>query len=238
VADGIYVGMAAASARAAQLDSVADNLANAETPGFKASRPAFQSFLPGGQKSDKVLSAAVATGIDLRPGVTVPTDRPLDVLPQNDTFLAVQIPGGTRAYTRNGSIQVGPEGELLIGGNPVLDSQGAPLVVPPGEVPTVLDNGEVMVEGEPAGRLGLFRIDGPMDRSGPNLLLAGAGATVTALADDEARVAIGELEMGNAPALESTIAMISAQRHFDAAMQAIQTYRRLDERASEVGKIR
>ena len=62
MADGIYVGMAAAAARAAQLDSISDNLVNAETPGFKASRPAFQSFLPGGRGSDKILSAAVATG--------------------------------------------------------------------------------------------------------------------------------------------------------------------------------
>ena len=59
---------------------------------------------------------------------------------------------------------------------------------------------------------------------------------MTAVSDG--RVRIGELELGNAPALEATIQMISAQRHFDTAMQAIQTYRRLDERAVEVGKIR
>jgi flagellar basal-body rod protein FlgF len=238
VADGIYVGMAAAAARTAQLESIADNLANTETPGFKATRPAFQSFLPGGQKSDKVLSAAVATGIDMRPGVTVATERPLDVLPQNDTFLAVQAPGGTRAYTRNGSIEVGPEGQLMIGGNALLDSEGEPLLVPEGTVPSVLDNGDVMVEGDSVGRVGVFKIDGPLDRTGPNLLQPGTGARVSRLEDDDVHLSIGMLEMGNAPALESTIAMISAQRHFDAAMQAITTYRRMDERASEVGKIR
>ena len=65
MADGIYVGMAAAAARAEQLDSIADNLANVETPGFKASRPAFESFLPprAGKSSDKVSTAAVGTGI-------------------------------------------------------------------------------------------------------------------------------------------------------------------------------
>jgi flagellar basal-body rod protein FlgF len=238
VADGIYVGMAAAAARAAQLESVADNLANTETPGFKATRPAFQSFLPGGPNSDKVLSAAVATGIDMRPGVTVATERPLDVMPQNDTFLAVQVPGGTRAYTRNGNIEIGPEGQLMVGGNALLDSEGEPLLIPEGAVPSVLDNGEVMVEGEPVGRLGVFKIDGPIDRSGPNLLQPGAGASVSRVDDDDVQVSVGMLEMGNAPALEATIAMISAQRHFDTAMQAITTYRRMDERATEVGKIR
>ena len=56
--------MAAAAARADQLESIADNLANVETPGFKASYPAFQSFLPRGASptSDKVAAAAVGTG--------------------------------------------------------------------------------------------------------------------------------------------------------------------------------
>ena len=66
----------------------------------------------------------------------------------------------------------------------------------------------------------------------------GAGALVSALEMDDVQVRVGELELGNAPALEATIQMITAQRHFDSAMQAIQTYRRLDEKAIEVGKIR
>ena len=52
MSDGIYVGMSAAVARAAQLDSLSDNLANAQTPGFKASHPAFETFL-GDEPGDK-----------------------------------------------------------------------------------------------------------------------------------------------------------------------------------------
>ena len=63
MADGIYVGMSAAIGRAAQLDAIADNLANIESPGFKGVRPAFSSFLPSGGPTDKVLSGAVATTI-------------------------------------------------------------------------------------------------------------------------------------------------------------------------------
>ena len=53
---------------------------------------------------------------------------------------------------------------------------------------------------------------------------------MTAVDEDDVQVRVGELELGNAPPLEATIQMISAQRHFDTAMQAIQTYRRLDEK--------
>jgi flagellar basal body rod protein FlgG len=80
--------MAAAAASADQLDSIADNLANAETPGYKASRPAFQSFLPprglagASGPQDKVFAAVVATGTDLSLGPVRTTDNPLDVVPE------------------------------------------------------------------------------------------------------------------------------------------------------------
>ncbi len=52
MADGIYVGMAGAAARLDQLDSIADNLANADSAGFKAERPAFESFLAHRRQDD------------------------------------------------------------------------------------------------------------------------------------------------------------------------------------------
>jgi flagellar basal body rod protein FlgG len=49
---------------------------------------------------------------------------------------------------------------------------------------------------------------------------------------------VGELELGNVSALDSTVQMINAQRQFDMAMQAIQTYRKLDDRATQVGLVK
>jgi flagellar basal-body rod protein FlgF len=227
--------MSAAAARAAQLDSVADNLANAESPGFKAARPAFQSFLPGGGRSDKVLAAAVATGTDMRPGTTTPTGGPLDVVPEGELFLGVRSATGSPAYTRNGKIDVGPAGELLVAGRPLLGNTGEPLTVPQGAAPTIGDNGEVMVDGESVGSVALYKLDGPVDRLGNGLFAPGRGGSAQMT---EGLLRVGELELGNAPALESAVQMISAQRQFETAMQAIQTYRRMDERATEVGRVR
>ncbi|HEY0707014.1 MAG TPA: flagellar hook-basal body complex protein, partial [Polyangia bacterium] len=142
MSDGIYVGMAGAAARAAQLEAVSDNLANAQTPGFKASRPAFQSFLDG-QGNDKILSAAVATGIDRRAGAISPTDRELDVVPPDDTFLAVSTPSGAVAYTRNGHIEVASDGSLMISGNRLLDDRGEALTVPTESVVRIDEKGDV-----------------------------------------------------------------------------------------------
>jgi len=235
VADGIYVGMAGAAARAAQLDSIADNLANAETPGFKAARPAFASVLAGRGATDKVFTAAVATGTDLRPGMSVATDNPLDVMPEGDLFLGVQTGAGQVAFTRNGKIEVGPEGQLQILGHALLGRSGSPIAVPAGVAPTIDESGQVMVEGTVVDTVALYRMQGAVDRGGQALLTPGAGATVEAV---EGNLKVGALEMGNAPALESAVQMIGAQRHFETAMQAIQTYKKLDERATEVGRIR
>lgn len=239
MADGIYIGMSAAAARAAQLDAVADNLANAETPGFKATRPAFASFVAAHQgplTSDKVAAGLVGTGVDLRPGMPAPTGNPLDVVPQGDLFLGVQLDSGQMALTRNGRIQVGPDGELLVAGQPLLGRSGGPITIPEGVTPTIRENGDVIVEGKPIDTIGFFTVQGQVERIGQSLLVPTAGTVVDPVADGEVRV--GEIELGNAPVLESTIEMIAAQRHFDTAMQAIQTYRRLDDRAIEAGRVR
>jgi flagellar basal-body rod protein FlgF len=178
----------------------------------------------------------VATGIDLSPGVTVPTERQLDVALPNDTFLAVRTAAGTPAYTRNGHIEVGPEGEFSIAGNALLDNLGRPLSVPPGAVSRVIENGSLVADNEIVGQLGLVELNGPLERSGPTLFSPGQGATVTVV--DDPNIRVGALELGNAPPLEAAIQMISAQRQYDTAMQAIETYRKLDQRAMEVGRVR
>src|SRR5947207_5232806 len=171
--------MAAATARAAQLDSIADNLANSETPGFKAARPAFQSFLPpsSARSTDKVFAAAVSTGTDLRPGTTVATDNPLDVLPEGDLFLGVETAAGP-SYTRNGKIEVSPDGQLQIMGHGVLNASGSAISVPQGSIPSINENGDVMVDGSAVDKVGMFKLQGPIDRNGNALFTPGAGASV------------------------------------------------------------
>jgi len=236
VADGIYVGMSAAVARAAQLDSIADNLANTETPGFKATRPAFRAFLPPGP-TDKVLAGATSTGVDLRAGPTNTTDNPLDVVPEGDAYLGVRLSTGQVAYTRNGHLELGPSGELLASGLPVLGRSGEPVSIPAGADPHIESNGDVVVgRGTVVDTLALFQAQGPMDKIAPTLLQPSAGSSVSPAADGTLRV--GELEMGNVSALDSTVQMINAQRQFDMAMQAIQTYRKMDDRATQVGLVK
>jgi flagellar basal-body rod protein FlgF len=228
--------MSAAMARASQLEAIADNLANLESPGFKGVRPAFASFLPPGGPTDKVLSGVVASAIDMRPGTAETTDSPTDVVPDGDLFLGVQMPGGRVGYTRNGHIEISPDGVLQIAGMPVLDTAGQVIVVPPESDVTIESTGEIKAGRQAVATLSLWSSQGPMDRVGPSLMLPSAGTQMTQATDSSIRV--GELELGNVTALESTVAMIGAQRNYELAMQAIQTYRQLDQRVVEVGRVR
>ena len=237
MADGIYIGMCGAVARSEQLDAIADNLANAQTPGFKAARPAFEAFMAPGGAQDKHYAAAVATGFDLRPGPTTHTGNPLDVLPDDGAFLAVRGPDGKVAYTRDGRLTLDADRRLVSGaGRLVLDRQGLPIAVPPGLTPSIDGAGTVQAGGADLAELALVRLQGPVDRVGPSLLAPGEGGQAVPLAGGTVRT--GDVEFGNAGALEATIAMVSAQRAYDSSLQAIQTYRQLDQRAAELGRIR
>jgi flagellar basal-body rod protein FlgF len=236
MADGLYVSMNGAAARMTQLEAVSDNLANAQTPGFKAARPAFASFLPASGARDKTYAAPVATGFDLSPGPTTPTGNPLDVVPEDAAFLAVRLPGGGTAYTRDGRLSLDPEHRLVSGGHPVLDESGGELRVPAGASLEIGADGTVRAGGVAVGVLGLHTLEGRIDRVGPTLLAPAEGGSAEPV--ETPRVRTGEVEMGNAGALEATVQLIAVQRHFDASMQAIQTYRRMDERSTEVGRVR
>jgi len=239
LADGLYVGMTAAAARAEQLESIADNLANVETPGFKASRPVFQSFLPPGtgrtgSTADKVSTAVVGTGASLAQGATVATGNPLDVVPHKDGFLVVTTASGA-AYTRNGRLTISSDGMLVSAGRPVMGMSGNPIQIPPRATVTINELGTVLVDHTEMDRLAQVTLQGPVNHLGSSMYGPGQGGTATPI---EGGVSVGQLEMGNSTALEATVQMIGAQRQFETAMQAIQTYRRLDDRVIEVGKSR
>ena len=237
MSDGIYVSMNGAAARMAQLDSVSDNLANVETPGFKAERPAFEAFLAKADNrasASKVYTAAVATQVDLSPGIVVVTNNPMDVLPTGRSFIGVLTENGV-ALTRNGHLTVDASGTLNAAGHPVVDPEGNAIVTPPDSTVRVEPSGDVFANGVKVGQLGLFEPQGAVDRIGPSLL---APHDPKAIVPSSDRLHVGQIEHGNATALEATVQLVAAQRHFETSMQALQTYKKLDDRATDIGRVR
>ena len=236
--DKVYLAMAGAAARLRTLDTIADNLANAETPGFRAAQGRFESYLAeSGQHAAEHPSyvAAMASGVDQRSGAPELTGRPLDVRVDGRAYLTVLQPDGTPAFTRDGRIDVDAEGALHIQGRPVLGQGGEAIVAPRNARVAIDERGVVKADGVELDRLALHELSGSLERVGPAVFAPGADGVAV---PTEGRVAVGEIEGSNVTALESTVALVMAQRAYDHALQALQTSKRLDERAAEIGRVR
>jgi flagellar basal-body rod protein FlgF len=79
------------------------------------------------------------------------------------------------------------------------------------------------------------RLEGAVDRVAPSLVATGAGGRALPV---DVPVHTGRIELGNGGALEAAIQMVSAQRSFETSVQAIQTYRQLDARGTDLGRVR
>ncbi|MDJ0390340.1 flagellar basal-body rod protein FlgF [Roseomonas sp. E05] len=148
-----------------QLDITANNLANANTTGFRGDRTLFQTHVSRLEVPGREVAFVQdrATYLDTRAGTIAATGNPLDVAIEGEAYLAVERPGGGRGYTRDGRMHVAPDNTLVnSSGRPVLDEGGAPILMPE-QVSKVeiRTDGTILatVEGriEQAGRLGLFR---------------------------------------------------------------------------------
>jgi len=204
---------------------IANNLANAETSGFKAER-VFARLLDGD------LSAGART--DLRAGTLMPTGNPLDVAIDGEGYFVVQTPAGER-LTRAGSFRVSGEGLLVTGqGYPVLGQRG-PIDVKEGTV-AIDEDGSVSLDGIVVDRL---RVATP----GNNTQLVHEGGVLfraegAMQEQDVPRVRQGALESSNTDALQSMVEMIEVQRAYSAVQGSLRTLDGvMDTIANQIGRI-
>src|ERR1700740_2606139 len=135
---GYYAAMTGLVARSQALDTAASNLANAQTPGYRAEREYFRSVLLGPDALNSRLGPTVnnygllgGDRLNLAQGALQQTGNPLDLAIEGQGFFAVQAANGVR-YTRDGSFHRSQTGLLVTGADePVLSSSGQPIVLPP-----------------------------------------------------------------------------------------------------------
>jgi flagellar basal-body rod protein FlgF len=221
----IYLSMAGAKASLQRQDSLANNLANVSTPGFRAELQAFRAVpVRGDGASTRVYALETTIGHDTRPGPLQTTGRALDVAPQGNAWLAVQALDGTEAYTRAGALQVNAEGQLTtVSGLPVL-GDGGPITVPANALVEIATDGSITTtvgsaRPQQAGRLKLVEPEAALTRGADGLFRAADGELPAAPA---ARVQSGALEGSNVSAVETMVAMIAAARQFEQQMKMLQ----------------
>lgn len=238
----IYTAMTGASHVLQQQATVSQNLANTNTPGFRAAIDTFRAVPVVGQGLPTRTFVVDATaGSDFSQGVLQQTGRKLDVAVQGSGWIAVQTADGSEAYTRNGSFQITPEGVLQTRSGLNVMGDGGPITIPPntdvtigtdGTISTV-PTGAVPTPVVPVDRIRLVNPpDAQMVRGSDGLFRTSDGSTATA--DANVMVVAGNLESSNVNTVEAMVDMISLARMYDMQMKVLQS---ADNNAKQAGTI-
>lgn len=236
----IYTAMTGANAAQHRQQLLANNLANASTPGFRAELATFRAVpVRGDGTTSRVFALEATAGHSDAPGPVTSTGRNLDVAVRGNSYFSVQGLDGTEAYTRAGALEVNPDGTLVNAqGLPML-SDGGPITVPPNAMVDIGEDGSVTarVPGQPSQALGRLKLVSPDDenrlRRGEDGLFRGlAGDPLPA--DAQARVQSGALEGSNVNPIEAMVGMIAVARQFEVQMRMLQNGEKNDQTAAQL----
>lgn len=237
----LHIAATGMAAQETQLEGISNNIANANTNGYKKQRVDFQDLLyqtvraAGTQTTTATVSP---TGLQLGSGVrvvgtsrvfaqgnTLITNNPLDVAIEGDGFFVVQQPDGTPAYTRAGALQKDADGQLVTPEGYLLDP---PIIIPADAISIAIGadgvvNAQVpgQTEAVQLGQLQLASFVNPagLHAIGRNLFLqsgaSGQPNTGAAGSDGRGTLLQGAIERANVDIVEEMIGLISAQRAYE-----------------------
>ena len=225
---GIYIAASGAVLKQAQLEVITQNLANANTTGYKKESISFKDYLlpqdPAGAPDGRVMSEFSGTKIDFSNGTSVRTGNPLNISIEGPGLIALE--GGQ--YTRRGDLSVSQDGYVTTNdGIKVMGSSG-PINLPEGDIVidqmgkiSVISNGQV---SQPPIEVDTIRIldfsqSGTVTKSGNGLYTAvGDGTQVST------GVHQGYVETSNVDIVKEMVRMIEMQREFESYQKVIQSF--------------
>jgi len=204
----------AMDARLKLVDVIANNLANANTTGFK------RDF---GQILENEFGSEAATQLDVSPGQVVSTGNELDAALNGPGFFVVETPNGER-YTRAGNFSLSSNGELVTKeGLKVLSTSNSPISLGEGKV-EIHDGGVVTVDGNEIATLKVVTFNDitKLQKEGlSRFVWRGAPGGIQVVSEPEVRG--GYLERSNVSAIDEMVHLMSAYREFEAVQRALRT---------------
>ncbi|MFD1985847.1 flagellar basal-body rod protein FlgF [Mesorhizobium newzealandense] len=215
--DSLYVALSSQIALERRLDTIADNVANASTIGFRATGVKFEDVVSGTGSKSVSFASSGKTYLSGAHGALTETGNPFDFAVQGDAWFAIDTPVGT-VMTRDGRFSMNENGELMsIEGHPVLDAGGAPIQLDPRNGPPKAGaDGSLRQNDQLVGSIGLYNFD-----PGENFVRYGNSGIVPARTPEpvtdrsDTGIAQGFLEESNVnPVLEIT-RLIMVQRAFE-----------------------
>ncbi|WP_457795489.1 flagellar basal-body rod protein FlgF [Methylocystis sp. S23] len=205
-----------------RLTTIAENVANASTVGFRATGVSFDTVLSKASATPTAYASAGADYISRASGGLMKTDNPLDVAVIGDAWLAIQTPQGV-AYTRDGRLRMLETGEVqTLLGFPVLDAGNSPIVLDPaGGSPTIYRDGMIHQGDRQFGAIGLFEIEpsATLKRAENSAVIPSIPA-IAVVNFAKNGVAQGHLESANVNPVAEIAKLIMAHRAFENASAA------------------
>jgi flagellar basal-body rod protein FlgF len=214
MSDSFTAAYSALEARMKMVDVIANNLANANTTGFKRD---FGRILESEQGFD------VGTAVDLSAGDLIATKNDLDVAISGAGFFAVQTPQGVR-YTRAGTFSLNDKGDLVTkDGMPVLSTSDSPINIGEGDI-FIQDNGAVTVDGNEIATLKIvnFKKTDMLQKEGLHRFVWNGDAKDIETVP-EPKVKSGHLEHSNVNAVDEMVHLMAAYRDFESVQRTVKT---------------
>ncbi len=256
----LYTAASGMEAQQLNIDTIAHNLANVNTGGFKQRRTQFQDLLYQDVRNAGTSNTAnteipvglqiglgtkpVATEMIFTQGDFAATASPLDMVVEGQGFFQVRMPNGELAYTRNGNFHMDREGMLVTSDGDLLDPQ---ITIPQDQVGiTIGKDGTVSVvqagqtEPQQVGKIEIAMFQNPagLQAVGKNLftptLASGDPITGTPGEDGLGTLLSGFLEQSNVSVVEEMVNMIISQRAYEANSKVIRTADEMFSQANNV----
>jgi flagellar basal-body rod protein FlgF len=227
-----YVALSLARAMQRDLDVTANNIANANTAGFKAERILFSSYLhpDAGAEVGEGTNFVVDQGswVDETQGAFTRTDNPLDVAVKGDAWMSYRTPEGQTAFGRDGQLAMDRDGYLVtLSGARVLDDGGAEIVLPQGVGKIEISpNGVIASEANGVlGRIGMFDVPDIQTylRIGNSMLVPPEGQTSQAVPTTTSELQQGALELSNVQPVAEVTRLMMIQKAYERATKLMST---------------
>jgi flagellar basal-body rod protein FlgG len=230
--EGLRTAAAGMAAQQQKLDAVANDLANANTTGYKHVRVGFADLLynQAGRPSANGVDVgtgvrAVQAGRGFEQGGLRQTGQPLDVAIQGPGFIQIRLADGRQALTRDGELHMDGRSRLVTGTGALVQPT---LTIPAGvsqDQISIGSDGTVKAAGRTVGKIQLVavRAEQALQSAGENAFLTTAASGAARPAPATTTVAQGALEASNTDMAQAMVDMIDAQRTFQMTSKAIQT---------------
>lgn len=217
------VAMSAQLSLMKRLETIAHNVANTSTVGFRSEEINFTQLLSSNTLDETAFARIGQTTLSQSPGAMMKTDNPLDVAVNGNAWFAIQTPAG-QVNTRDGRLQMLETGELqTLQGYPILDVGGAPITLEPAAgPPEIAADGMISQNGTQVGAIGLFTISNQakMQRFGNSGVIPSIPAEAV-VNFDRVRVAQGFVEKSNVNPVQQMTDLIAVSRLFEGVSNAI-----------------